>query len=56
MIISKNKDLSSILGEYTLANGGSDLSADSYSLMSGDLRTFHTTILPKLLARNFDPS
>ncbi|KAJ3187577.1 carboxy methyl transferase for protein phosphatase 2A [Irineochytrium annulatum] len=51
MMIKKNKELTALL-----AAGGTELHTPSYCILSGDLRSFTTTIAPKLLTQGFSPS
>jgi len=49
MAISKNKDLSAIVGAARLANGGTSLHASVYNLLSADLRVSPSETLTPLL-------
>ncbi|KAI9342625.1 S-adenosyl-L-methionine-dependent methyltransferase [Obelidium mucronatum] len=54
--IKKNKDLCSLLGDHSLAAGGSEIHGSDYSLISGDLRKWHEEIVPKLVNAGYDSS
>ncbi|ORY49845.1 leucine carboxyl methyltransferase, partial [Rhizoclosmatium globosum] len=53
-VIKKNKAMADLLGDHVLAVGGSEIHGNEYSLISGDLRQWHSEIVPKLLAVGFD--
>ncbi|KAF9125595.1 hypothetical protein BGW39_007280 [Mortierella sp. 14UC] len=56
--IKKNKALTDIIGDpdLKLGLGGTELYSRDYCLLSGDLREFTETIVPKLMAQGFDTS
>ncbi|KAF8989068.1 hypothetical protein BGZ52_000733, partial [Haplosporangium bisporale] len=54
--IKKNKALTDVIGDPDLkvGLGGTELYSKDYCLLSGDLREFEDTILPKLKVQGFD--
>ncbi|KAG0090110.1 hypothetical protein BGZ93_008240 [Podila epicladia] len=56
--IKKNKAFTDVIGDPDLkvGLGGTELYSKDYCLLSGDLREFEDTILPKLKAHGFDTS
>ncbi|KAG0360510.1 hypothetical protein BG005_010534 [Podila minutissima] len=56
--IKKNKAFTDVIGDPDLkvGLGGTELYSKDYCLLSGDLREFEDTILPKLKAQGFDTS
>ncbi|KAG0244104.1 S-adenosyl-L-methionine-dependent methyltransferase [Mortierella sp. GBAus27b] len=57
-VIKKNKALTDIIGDpdLKLGQGGTELYSTDYDLLSGDLREFESSLVPKLKARGFDTS
>ncbi|KAF9940259.1 hypothetical protein BGZ67_008026 [Mortierella alpina] len=57
-VIKKNKSFTDIIGDpaLKLGLGGTELYAQDYCLLSGDLRDFTEDIVPKLIAQGFDTS
>ncbi|KAK3823661.1 MAG: S-adenosyl-L-methionine-dependent methyltransferase [Linnemannia elongata] len=58
VVIKKNKAFTDIIGDpdLKLGLGGTELYSKDYCLLSGDLREFTETIVPKLNAQGFDTS
>ncbi|KAG0300585.1 hypothetical protein BGZ97_003156, partial [Linnemannia gamsii] len=58
VVIKKNKALTDIIGDpdLKLGMGGTELYSKDYCLLSGDLREFTESIVPKLKAQGFDTS
>ncbi|KAF9902734.1 hypothetical protein EC991_004585 [Linnemannia zychae] len=58
IVIKKNKAFTDIIGDpdLKLGMGGVELYSKDYCLLSGDLREFTETIVPKLKAQGFDTS
>ncbi|KAJ2847998.1 carboxy methyl transferase for protein phosphatase 2A [Coemansia brasiliensis] len=55
--IYKTSALRSLLPQdMAVAKGGTELHSHDYTLISGDLREFATSVVPKLMARGFDCS
>ncbi|KAF9280078.1 hypothetical protein BGZ68_007520 [Mortierella alpina] len=57
-VIKKNKSFTDVIGDPSLklGLGGTELYAQDYCLLSGDLREFTEDIVPKLKAQGFDTS
>ncbi|KAG0213264.1 hypothetical protein BGX28_004837 [Mortierella sp. GBA30] len=57
-VIKKNKAFMDIIGDpaLKLGRGGTELYANDYCLLSGDLREFTEDIVPRLKAQGFDTS
>ncbi|KAK3818994.1 MAG: S-adenosyl-L-methionine-dependent methyltransferase [Benniella sp.] len=55
-VIKKNKSFTDIIGDpdLKLGQGGTELYSKDYCLLSGDLREFEHSIVPKLKAQGFD--
>ncbi|KAG0291336.1 hypothetical protein BGZ96_005274 [Linnemannia gamsii] len=58
VVIKKNKAFTDIIGDpdLKLGMGGTELYSNDYCLLSGDLREFTESIVPKLKAHGFDTS
>ncbi|KAF9094290.1 hypothetical protein BGX23_002304 [Mortierella sp. AD031] len=58
VVIKKNKAFTDIIGDpdLRLGLGGTELYSKDYCLLSGDLREFTDSIVPKLMAQGFDTS
>ncbi|KAJ3324146.1 hypothetical protein HDV06_000687 [Boothiomyces sp. JEL0866] len=54
MTIYKNKQTKALVGEASIENGGQDLIASDYWLVSGDLREFKSKMVPQLLSKGLD--
>ncbi|KAJ3299696.1 hypothetical protein HK104_007624 [Borealophlyctis nickersoniae] len=45
-----------MIGDHKVAGGGTELLADRYCLIAGDLRQFATAVIPRLVSLGFDRS
>ncbi|KAJ3092959.1 Leucine carboxyl methyltransferase 1, partial [Phlyctochytrium bullatum] len=54
MVVKRNSTMNGLLGESKLAGGGCEIHGQDYFLLSGDLRDWDQTIVPKLKATGFD--
>ncbi|KAJ3214729.1 Leucine carboxyl methyltransferase 1 [Dinochytrium kinnereticum] len=56
MLMKKNKVMASMLGENKIAAGGCEIHGVEYSLLSGDLRQWESSLVPKLESVGFSKS